>query len=236
MQRAAELGYRALAITDRNSLAGVVRAHAAAKEIGLKLLIGAEITPVDAPAAVLLATDRAAYGRLCRLITRGRMNAPKGECSLTFADMAEFAEGLIACVCLPSNTSPRRTPTAPEGFRWAWDYRELFGDRCYLLAELHCGPNDRVILEQVRNIARSAGIPLIAANGVRYHDSARQQLQDVLTAVRYGCTVSELGERLFANSERHLKSPNEMCRPVCRLPGSRRADGRDCRSLHVLSR
>src|SRR4029079_18604755 len=78
VQRAAELGYHALAITDRNSLAGVVRAHAAAKEIGIKLLIGAEITAADALPAVLLATDRAAYGRLCRLITRGRMNAPKG--------------------------------------------------------------------------------------------------------------------------------------------------------------
>ena len=77
--RAAELGYRALAITDRNSLAGVVRAHVAAKEVGLKLLIGAEITPVDVLPVVLLATDRSAYGRLSRLITRGRRNAQKGE-------------------------------------------------------------------------------------------------------------------------------------------------------------
>ncbi|MDH3718648.1 MAG: PHP domain-containing protein, partial [Planctomycetota bacterium] len=88
VQRAAELGYAALAVTDRNSLAGVVRAHGAAKDVGLKLLIGAEITPVDAPPVVLLATDRAAYGRLARLITRGRRNAPKGECHLTFDDVA----------------------------------------------------------------------------------------------------------------------------------------------------
>jgi len=97
--RAAELGYRALAVTDRNSLAGVVRAHGAAKEAGVKLLIGAEIWPLDAPPLVLLATDRAAYGRLSRLLTLGRRRAPKGECELTLADVAEHAEGLLAlCV------------------------------------------------------------------------------------------------------------------------------------------
>ncbi|MHC4177293.1 MAG: PHP domain-containing protein, partial [Planctomycetota bacterium] len=98
VRRAAELGYAALAITDRSSLAGVVRAHGAAKEVGLKLLIGAEITPDDAPSVVLLATDRHGYGRLARLITRGRRRAEKGECRLTFDDVAEHAGGLIAGV------------------------------------------------------------------------------------------------------------------------------------------
>ena len=102
VRRAAELGYRALAITDRNSLAGVVRAHIAAKEVGLPLIVGAEITPIDAPPVVLWPTDRAAYGRLCRLITRGRRNAPKGECLLTQQDVAEFAE-----------RNDRWRPTAP---------------------------------------------------------------------------------------------------------------------------
>ena len=96
--RAAELHYAALAVTDRNSLAGVVRAHQAAKEAGLKLLIGAEITPEDAPPVVLWATDRAAYGRLSRLITRGRRRAEKGQCRLTLDDVAEHAAGLLAGV------------------------------------------------------------------------------------------------------------------------------------------
>ena len=96
--RAAELGYAALAITDRNSLAGVVRAYMAAKEAGLKLLVGAEITPEDALPVVLLPTDRAAYGRLASLITRGRRRAEKGECRLTFDDVAELSEGMLACV------------------------------------------------------------------------------------------------------------------------------------------
>ena len=98
MARANELGYAALAVTDRNSLAGVVRAHGAAKDAGLKLLIGAEITPTDAPPVVLLATDRAAYGRLSRLITRGRRNAEKGQCRLTFDDIANHAAGLLGAM------------------------------------------------------------------------------------------------------------------------------------------
>ena len=99
VERAAELGYAALAVTDRNSLAGVVRAHVAAKEHGLKLIIGAEITPEDAPRVVLWPTDRAAYGRLARLITRGRRRAEKGACRLTLDDIAAHSDGLIAGVC-----------------------------------------------------------------------------------------------------------------------------------------
>src|SRR5262245_42927528 len=98
VKRASELGYAALAVTDRESLAGVVRAHMAAKETGLKLLIGAEIHPADAASVVLWATDRKSYGRLSRLLTVGRRRAEKGQCQLTFADIAEHAEGLIAGV------------------------------------------------------------------------------------------------------------------------------------------
>ncbi|MEJ7594531.1 MAG: PHP domain-containing protein [Planctomycetaceae bacterium] len=98
--RAVELGLKAIAVTDRNSLAGVVRAHVAAKEAGVKLLIGAEIVPDDGPSVVLLATDRDAYGRLSRLITIGRRRAPKGECRLKAADILEHAEGLLCCVPL----------------------------------------------------------------------------------------------------------------------------------------
>jgi error-prone DNA polymerase len=101
--RAAELGYAALAITDRNSLAGIVRAHLAAREHGLHLLIGAEITPVDAPPLVLIAPDRSAYARLSRLITRGRLRMPKGKCAIYLQDIADLAVGLIALV-LPGRT------------------------------------------------------------------------------------------------------------------------------------
>jgi error-prone DNA polymerase len=197
--RAVELGYAALAVTDRNSLAGVVRAHVAAKEQGLKLLIGSDVTPVDAVAVVLWAQDRSAYGRLARLITTGRRAALKEECSLTFDDVAAHATGLLAGVVL-------RQATVHDLGR----YRELFADRCYALAELNRGPADRRLLQRMMQLAQEAGVPLVAANDVHYHIAQRRPLQDVLTAIRHGCTVAELGERIFANGERHLKASAEM--------------------------
>jgi error-prone DNA polymerase len=162
VERAAELGYEALAITDRNSLAGVVRAHLAAKDLGVKLLIGAEITPVDAVPVVLLSSDRASYGLLVRLITLGRRAAPKGQCRLTFDDVAAHAQGLLACV---SATGDLASLCA---------YREAFRDRCYALAELHRGPNDQHLLQAMIEAAKKARLPLVAANDVHYHVPSRR--------------------------------------------------------------
>ena len=119
--QAAALGYRALAITDRHSLAGVVRAAIAAKQVGLKLLIGAEVLPADAAGAVLLATDRTSYGRLSRLLTLGRRRAPKGQCELVFDDVASHSQGLLACVLDGPDLDDR------DGGLHA--YRDVFGDR-----------------------------------------------------------------------------------------------------------
>src|SRR6185503_3629712 len=205
--RACELGHAALAITDRNSVAGVVRAHIAAKDVGLKLLIGAEITPDDSPPIVLWSVNRAGYGRLCRLITRGRRNAPKGECRLVLSDVLEYAEGLLAGVVLRSHHAPRDEPnvqstpstnstltvsTARHAERdgYVGRLREAFGDRVYLLAELHRGPDDARQLDRWTADAKRLGLPLVAANNVHYHVRERQPLQDVLTAIRHGCTVA----------------------------------------------
>jgi error-prone DNA polymerase len=206
VQTAQSLGYQALAITDRNSLAGVVRAHTAAKAVGLKLLIGAEITPVDAPPVILLATDRAAYGRLCRLLTRGRCNAPKGECLLNLDDLAEHAEGLIACVLLKQFLAFAEDACAEVLHR----YREIFTGRCYALAELHHGPDDRRLLARMRQVAADYRLPLAAANDVHYHESQRRFLADVLAAIHAGCSVAELGYRRFSNAERLLKPAEQL--------------------------
>jgi error-prone DNA polymerase len=236
VQRATAWGYGALAITDRNSLAGVVRAHVAAKEAGLKLLIGAEITPHDAPPVVLLATNREAYSRLAHLITRGCRRAEKGECSLTFDDLAEHADGLLACVVLnrwqhpwqhgENNHKPPAVVTRDAPSVLTADaltekllsrahltlarYRELFANRCYALCELHRGPHDRLLLARSIAAAKRAGVPLVAANDVHYHEPQRRMLQDVLSAIRAGTTVTELNGGLFSNAERYLKSPDQM--------------------------
>jgi error-prone DNA polymerase len=239
--RAAELGYVALAVTDRNSLAGVVRAHGAAKDAGLKLIIGAEITPDDAPPAVLWATDRASYGRLSRLITQGRRRAEKGACRLRFDDIAQYAEGLLAgvdCKMQIANCklqidqstfcSPLSTLHSP--LSTLHSYRDLFADRCYLLAELHRGPDDRRWLQQLGELSRQTRIPLVAAGDVHYHAPERAALHDVLTAIRHGCTVAAATEHLFPNAERHLKSPAEMIALFAEAPDAL------CRTLEIVDR
>jgi error-prone DNA polymerase len=220
VHRAVELGLDALAITDKNSLAGVVRAHVAAKEVGLRLLIGAEITLLDAPAVVLLATGRAAYGRLCRLITLGRRRAAKGQCRITFDDLAQHSEGLIAAVLPTHAQSASNPPCSHESSRLnsIARFRDAFADRCYLLAELHLGPNDERHLEHLIELAHAAGVPLVAANDVHYHEPGRKTLQDVLVCVRHGCTVSQAGDRLFPNAERRLKSAAQMAELFARVP------------------
>ena len=232
VQQAARLGHRALAITDFNSLAGIVRAHVAAKEAGIKLLVGAEITPEEAPSVVLLATDRAAYGRLCRLITVGRRRAEKGKCRLFSSDIADHAEGLIACV-VPADhlasrgSEPVGSPAADSGrngslarirIRNAEEeetaglgrYKEAFGDRCYALAHLHRGPDDERRLRTLVARARRAGVCLVASNDVHFHIPERQALQDCLIAIREGRPVDAVGEWRFPNAERYLKPPDEM--------------------------
>ncbi|MGZ0166360.1 MAG: error-prone DNA polymerase [Planctomycetales bacterium] len=213
VNRAAELGLAAIAITDRNSLAGVVRAHVAAKAVGLKLLIGAEVTPLDAPPVILLATDRTAYGRLSKLITHGRRDAVKGACRLTFDDVAQHSEGLLACVPLSGCLTEELADPVNR-------YQECFKDRCYGLAELHAGPHDRLLLDRMKRLAENTDIPLAAANDVYYHAASRQPLQDVLTAIRHGCPVAELGHRRFANAERHLKSAAAMRQLFSQMPAA----------------
>jgi error-prone DNA polymerase len=228
VQQAALLGYRALAITDRNSLAGVVRAHVAAKEIGLPLLIGAEITPGDAPPVVLWATDRASYGRLARLITCGRRRAAKGHCQLWLDDIASHAQGLLAGVRMDGGLpiahcgfGEGEAPAEPTHTRNVLSrYREIFGDRCYLLAELHLNCDDARRKARLGALSRASGLPLVAAGDVYYHVRQRQALQDVLTAIRHGVTVAQAGALLFANADRHLHPPEEIAARFADLPGA----------------
>ncbi len=227
--RAVELGYAALAITDEQSLAGVVRAFGAARQTKLKLIIGAEIATLDAPPVVLWAPERAAYGRLCKLITLGRRRAPKGECQIRFADIAEYSEGLLAGV-VPELAEQDSVPSAQFGREGQGegvldlgrntvaDYRELFGDRAYLLAELYRGSDDARRLTQLQELSKQSGLPLVAAGDVLYHSPARMPLHDVLTATKYRTTVAAAGDLLLPNAHRHLHSMYERARQFVALP------------------
>ncbi|HMP02439.1 MAG TPA: error-prone DNA polymerase [Gemmatales bacterium] len=201
--QAAALGLAALAVTDLNSLAGIVRAHVAAKEVGLKLIVGAEITPADGPPVLLYAPDRAAYQNLTQLITRGRRAAPKGACHLALADVADFSAHLLAAVLPPDGLDAEVLPALHA-------YREIFGDRCYLATAQLAGPCDEADLRQRLAWSRTARLPLLAVNDVLYHVPRRRPLHDVLTALRHHTTVAELGAHRPPNGQRHLKSAATM--------------------------
>ena len=208
VQRAIECGYSALAVTDRDSLSGVVRAHSAAKEFQwqLKLIIGAEITLTDAPPVVVWAPDRKAYGQLSRLITVGRRRAEKGSCVLHWPDLAEHADRLLVGV------SPfRRWEDSRFSEEWELNrYRELLGDRAYLLAPLHRGPDDARHLQQYQCLSGASGLPLLATGDVRYHIPARMVLHDIMTAIRNGTSVDIAPELLLPNSQHHLRGLAEL--------------------------
>ena len=199
VRRAAELGYAALALTDECSLAGVVRAHRAAKEAGLPLVVGTELALDPATRVVLLAPDRVAYGRLSGLITRARRNAEKGGYRLEPEHLDEGVEGCLALLISGSRSFAARLA-------------ERFPGRLWLAVTLHHGPDDAGVLEARRHLGRQLGLPLVAAGGVRMHDRGRRPLADTLSAIRLGCRVSELGFRIPPNAECHLRSRPRLAR------------------------
>jgi error-prone DNA polymerase len=199
------LGYRAIAITDRNSLAGVVRAHAAAKEHAIQLVIGARLDLTDGASLLCFPSDLEAYGRLCQLLTAGRRAAAKGECRITKAEAMAAGAGQ-SLVLLPPERPGKRF--AAELGEW----RRRFPGSVWLAASRRFAQDDARRLGLLARIGGLEGVPLVAVNDVLYHSPERRALRDVLTAVRLGCTVTEAGRRLTANAERHLKEPAEMAR------------------------
>ncbi len=205
------LGLSAVAIADRNTLAGVVRAHQAAKEAGIRLLIGARLDFTDMPSLLCFPEDRAAYGRLSQMLTDGKMRSEKGQCTLTIDDLFAYGDGQ-RLIALP--------PDRPDD-AFA-DHLKILKDRfdtSLSLAAHHLyRGDDAKRLARLGDLADAAGVPLVATNDVHAHVAARRPLQDVLTCIREGCAVAEAGFRLHANAERHLKSPQEMTRLFRRRP------------------
>ena len=193
--RAHQLGYSALALTDECSFAGVVRAHGAAKECGLPLILGSEIHLADGPHLVLLATDREGYGNLSELITRGRRRGVKGRYVLEAGDLDQ---GLPGCLIL---LVPGAAPDIPQA-RWV---AERFTGRAWIAVELLCGANDKARLAALRELGAACALPLAAAGDVHMHLRSRRKLQDTLTAIRLGKPLAHCGQALYPNAERHLR-------------------------------
>ncbi len=208
--RAAALGYEALALTDECSLAGVVRAHVAARAHGIRLIVGSELALADGPRLVLLAADREGYGNLSELVTRGRRAAGKGDYRLTRADVGGGVAGCLALMLPPLDLArlPRaRYHACLEEARWLG---ARFAGRAWVAVELLYGSDDGAYLEASMRLAEAAGLPAVAAGDVHMHQRSRQIIQDVLSAVRLGCTVHEAGLRLYPNGERYLRSRERL--------------------------
>jgi len=211
---AAALGHAAAAIADRNSLAGVVRAHVAARAAGTRLVVGARLDLTDGPSLLCFPTDRAAYARLSRLLTLGKRRAPKGDCHLGRADLFAHAEGQIFVLLPPT------APAAPDaGFAATLaEMRAGLGRDCFLAAQYLYAGADAARIARLAALAAAAGTPLVATNDARMHAAERRPLLDVLTCIRARCTIDTAGRRLAANAERHLKPPAEMARLFAAWP------------------
>src|SRR5262245_23829805 len=209
VERAGALGYSALAVTDECSVAGAVRAHIAAKDVGLALIIGTEVQLDDGPKLVLLAANRTGYGNLSELLTTGRRRAEKGGYQLTQADLDHGLEECLALLIPPSDAMQRAgpNPATPHGstLKHALWLRKGFPGRAWIAAELHCGPDDRTRLGHLREISLASGLPLVAAGDVHMHLRSRQKLQDTLTAIRLGQQITKCGHALYPNAERSLR-------------------------------
>lgn len=222
---AAQLGLAGIGICDTNGLPGVVRGHVAAKQLGLSFVVGARLELLDGSRYLAWPSDRSSYGRLTSLLSRGRLAAPKGGCELHRADLAAHAEGLVLAALPP--------PVLDQAF--AARLREDAGclrDRLALplLCAAWCGlaGDDRERLDDLAALAAGAGSSLLATNNVRYHHPSRRRLADVLSAIRLGITVTDLGHAAELNAERCLKSPADMAALFAGHPSAIEA------TLHVL--
>src|SRR5665213_945125 len=202
--QAAVLGIEALAVTDRNSLAGIVRAHEAAKTTGVRLIVGCRLDLADGVSVLVYPTDRSAYARLCRLLSLGKKRAGKAKCRLDWSDLVAYGEGLIA-ISIPDEADDA----------CALHLRRLceaFSERAYLALTLRRRPNDALRLHELSTLGAWAGVPTVVTNDVLFHHPARRVLQDVMTCIRHNCTIDEAGVRRGRRAESYRKHPAEMAR------------------------
>jgi error-prone DNA polymerase len=222
VHQASELGIPAIGIADHNTLAGVVRAWNELDNPEVKhkpkLLIGARLVFIDGtPDILVYPRDRAAYGRLCQLLTRGKRGdditrIEKGECHLKFDDLLEFAEGQLLVLALPHRFDAANAQEILQRLK------DSSADGVWLAASLFYRGDDKRRLARLHRLAIAAKVPLLATNEVLYHHPARRPLQDVLTCIREKTTIEAIGRRLEANAERYLKPPREMARLFRDLP------------------
>ncbi|WP_158989204.1 error-prone DNA polymerase [Mucilaginibacter sp. L196] len=206
-EKAAALGYSAIAITDRNSLAGIVRTHMAAKAAGIRYIPACRLDLMDGTSLLAYPTDINAYGRLSALLTLGNLRTKKGKCELYKADVYEYCEGILF-VAVPPDKLNSRFELDTGFLKDMSEYRQQFGRSLYLAASFNYQGQDAKRLFRLAE----TGVPLMATGDVHYHCASRRELQDVLTCTREKCTIHTAGFKLHPNAERYLKDLNEIAR------------------------
>jgi error-prone DNA polymerase len=202
---AADLGYTKIAITDRNSVAGIVRAHLAAKQKDITLIPACRLDLIDGPSLLAYPTDITAWGRLCALLTLGNLRAEKGKCNLYKADVYTHAPGIKFIVVPPASLN-KQFDFDDEFKKNLREYQLALGTELYLAASRTYNGDDAKRLFRLSQL----GMPLVATGDIHYHEAYRRELQDVVTCVREKCTIHTAGLRLLANAERYLKPLDEL--------------------------
>ena len=217
VEQAAALGYREIAITDLNSFAGIVRAHAAAKKAGIRIIVGCRLNLLDGISLLAYPANKAAYSQLCNLLTLGNRRAVKGECHLYKTDVYKYSADVKFIVVPPAGLN--ELFDFDTSFSVALkEYKNAFGNNLYIAATRRYQGDDSKYLYCLAALSSQLQIPLAATNDVHYHEAARRQLQDILTCIREKCTIHNAGYRLHPNAERYLKANDEMLRLFRQYP------------------
>jgi error-prone DNA polymerase len=211
VEQAALLGYTEIAVTDHNTLAGIVRAHVAAKAKGIRIIPACRLELLDGPGLLAYPTTKQAYGGLSALLSLGNLRTEKGKCELYKADVYAHAAG-IKFIAIPPDSLNEQFNFDPSFGMALSQYREAFGLALYLGASRSYTGDDAKKLHRLSQLASRLDIPMVATNDVHYHHHERRQLQDILTCIREKCTIYNAGFRLHQNAERYLKPIEEMVR------------------------
>ncbi len=209
--QAALYGYDRIAVTDRNTLAGIVRAHAIAEKSNIKLIVGCRLDIIDGLGMLAYPANVYAYAKLCNLLTLGNRRAEKGECHLYKEDIYKCS-GDIKFIILPPERLNEVFEFEPSFITTLNEYHHAFDNDLYIAASKRYDGNDNKYLHQLAALSGQSGIPMVATNDVHYHEPGRRQLQDIVTCVREKCTIYNAGYKLHPNAERHLKTQEEMMR------------------------
>jgi error-prone DNA polymerase len=217
VEQAFEYGYSSIAITDRNTFAGIVRAHVAANKTGIRIIPACRLDLMDGPGLLAYPTDVYAYSQLSNLLTVGNLRTEKGKCELYKKDVYQYCSG-SQFVVIPPNTLNEGLDFDDSFKDNLREYIDVFGKHLQIAASRLYDGNDFKLLHRIYKTSRQLNIPMVATNDVHYHHPMRRELQDIVTCVREKCTIHNAGFRLHPNAERHLKPIDEMYRLFSKYP------------------